>query len=567
MAQAPTFLEPLNPFPGCAGSNTSIAVSYGGGKATSTLWEVSTDGSASWDPISQDATYTISTSEPGYYRFNNSGAWLNIQGLTANMSHYKYRVTLSNANGSSGPSLPATLIVATSGPNPAVFDNPITSVCKGQTILYSFTENYSDDSIYWYTNIGFATWNTNSSPVNFPDVGNTTVSAIVGNGCGTVSASVNVTVNPLLSTLAATAGGGSSCTTTPVFIADNYGIPVTSPTTYTDASCQPMIVITPSGANPISGNIQSCVTVDATVQTYNGIPYVPRHYSLEPSTNASTSTATVTLYFTQADFDAYNSARGSSPALPANPTDAVGIANLHLTQFHGTGTTPDTYVGGNGDIDPDDSKIVWNASASRWEVTFDITGFSGFFVSGNPIVPLPLTLASFTGEATTTGNQLRWTTAMEKNTASFTIQKQTTNAFEDISRLPAAGNSHQLLQYSYTDAEKGDARYRLKMTDADGRFTHSRVIALAGNPTGLSIRILPNPSSTPQSLTIGSSSTTAAILTVTDMGGRRLREKHLSLQKGDNSIDPSILTGLPQGIYLVGIATGQQQQTVKFIKE
>jgi hypothetical protein len=228
---------------------------------------------------------------------------------------------------------------------------------------------------------------------------------------------------------------------------------------------------------------------------------------------------------------------------------------------------PGTYVGGSGDIDPDDNNIVWNASASRWEVTFNITGFSGFFVSGSPIVPLPLTLTSFTGEQTTAGNQLHWTTTMEENTASFTIQKQTSSAFADIAQLPAAGNSHQLIQYSYTDAEKGDARYRLKMTDIDGKFTYSRTIALAGNPTGLSIRILPNPASQPQSLTIGSSFTTSAVLTFTDMGGRRLQEKHLTLQKGDNSIDPSILAGLPQGIYLVGIATGQQQQTVKFIKE
>jgi len=328
-----------------------------------------------------------------------------------------------------------------------------------------------------------------------------------------------------------------------------------------------MSVITPSGTNPVTGNIQSCVTVDATVQSYNGIPYVPRHYSLEPSTNASTSTATITLYFTQSDFDSYNSARGSNPALPANPTDAAGIANLRVTQFHGTGTTPGTYVGGSGNIDPDDNNIVWNASASRWEVTFNITGFSGFFVSGSPIVPLPLTLTSFTGEQTTAGNQLHWTTAMEENTASFTIQKQTTGAFEDIAQLPAAGNSHQLIQYSYTDAEKGDARYRLKMTDIDGKFTYSRIIALASTPTGLSIHILPNPASQPRSLTIGSSSTTNAVLTITDMGGRRLREKHLTLQKGDNSLDPATLTSLPQGVYLVSVTTDQQQQTVKFIKE
>jgi len=530
---------------------------------------MSTDGGNTWNPISPDATYSIYNGGPGNFR-NGNGAWLDINGLTMSMNHYKYRVTLSNAAGSSGPSLPNTLTVATAAPNPAVFDNPATSVCQGQTPFYSFTENYKDDSIYWSSNaaINFDTWDTNGTTVYFPNAGNYFISAEIFNGCGRVSAAaINIAVNPASSTLAGIQGGGPSCTTSSVFTGANYGIPNSYPTTYTDASCQPMSVVTPTGANPVSGNITSCVTLDASVQSYNGIPYVPRHYSLEPAANASTSTATVTLYFTQSDFDAYNAARGTSPALPANPTDAAGIANLHVTQFHGTGTTPDTYVGGSGDINPDDNNIVWNASASRWEVTFNITGFSGFFVSGSPIVPLPLTLTAFTGEETTTGNQLHWTTTMEENTAWFTIQKQTNSTFEDIARLPAAGNSHQQIQYSYTDADGGDARYRLKMTDIDGQFTYSHIIALAGNTTGLSIRILPNPASQPQSLTVGAQATTSAILTVTDMGGRRIQEKHLTLQKGDNSLEPAILAGLPQGIYLVSVTTGQQQQTIKFIKD
>jgi hypothetical protein len=31
--------------------------------------------------------------------------------------------------------------------------------------------------------------------------------------------------------------------------------------------------------------------------------------------------------------------------------------------------------------------------------------------------------------------------------------------------------------------------------------------------------------------------------------------------------DPGILAGLPQGMYLIGVATDKQQQTMKFVKE
>ena len=532
----------------CAGANRFNYVTANASNFTTSAWQLSQDEGATWTAIANNADFQPT----GLYNLAVYGNPDLDSGLV--------RCIFSNAAGSDTTnSARITISMGTHAPS---FNAPATAVCQGESQAYSIHGATPADSIFFSVTgpaINHISLFDTTAMLNFNvEPGVYTLTTWLANGCGIQYASIPITVNPSANANAGTAGQAAECVTIPVY--------PTASTTFSSNTCNPISAITPSGASPVSGNIQSCVTVDAIVQSYNGIPYVPRHYSLEPSTNAATATATITLYFTQSDFDAYNSARGSNPALPQNPTDAAGIANLRITQFHGTGTTPDTYVGGSGDIDPTDNNIVWNASASRWEVTFDITGFSGFFVSGSPITPLPLTLTAFTGEQTTTGNQLHWTTTMEENTASFFIQKQTTGNFEDIARLPAAGNSHQLLQYSYTDAEKGDARYRLKMTDIDAKFTYSRILALYGNTASLSIRILPNPASTPQSLTIGSPSTTGAVLTVTDMGGRRIKEKHLTLQKGGNSVDPSIIAALPQGIYLIAIATGQQQQTVKFIK-
>jgi hypothetical protein len=43
----------------------------------------------------------------------------------------------------------------------------------------------------------------------------------------------------------------------------------------------------------VTGTVTSCVTLASSVPSYNGVAYVPRYYSLEPATNASTSTADV----------------------------------------------------------------------------------------------------------------------------------------------------------------------------------------------------------------------------------------------------------------------------------
>jgi hypothetical protein len=544
----------------CAGSIAETRVAYQG-TATTILWEVSTDG-ATWDPVVASSIYSFSNDQQGSFFYSH----LFIQ-TSIGMNFYRYRCTLSNSSGSSGASAAGSLYIAQSAPSQPVFLNPPSNVCQDQTITFSVGSGLSVDSIYWggsLVNINYpAGLEDTMVVVHFPSAGSASLNVLAQNGCGsTPLTNINITVNSPQLTPAGVAGGGSVC--------GNFYVYPGLATTYSDGTCNPIAAITPSGGNPIFGNIQSCVTVDASVQTFGGIPYVPRHYSLDPSiTDPSTSTATVTLYYTQGDFDAYNAARGTNPALPTGSADAAGIANLHITQFHGTGTTPDTYVGGSGDIDPDDSKIVWNATASRWEVTFDITGFSGFFVSGSSIIPLPLTLASFAGKQTKAGNQFSWTTSMEENTAFFYLQREETAGadFRDVAGIPAAGNSHQLRQYSYVDATGGDALYRLKMVDIDGKFTYSKIVVLGAAVEGLAIRVLPNPAHQPLTLMVGSPVVAGAVLTVTDVSGKKLLEKRLMLQKGNNSLDPGILAELPQGMYLIGVATDKQQQTIKFVKD
>ncbi len=555
-AQSPGFASDFYDGFGCIGSSTFVAIDLSE-FVPSTIWQESTDGGSSWHEVPNSPPYSFGV---GFFRLHHT-AVLYIDNLSLSMNHYLYRVIISDGT-SSATSRILTLYVAQDPPGAVEFVNPVTDVCQGAFVQYTIHGGLQEDSIRWGNLRGGGTADTISS-ANFPNVGTISFNALAINGCGSsMSNTITVTVHPIQPTTAGTTGGGSVCS--------NFYSGLNIPTTFSDGSCNPIAMLTPSGANPISGNIQSCVTVDATVQSFGGIPYVPRHYSLTSSlTDPSTATATVTLYFTQADFDAYNAARGTNPALPMNSSDAAGIANLHISQFHGTGTTPDTYVGGSGDIDPDDNNIIWNATASRWEVTFDITGFSGFFVSGSSIIPLPLTLTEFSGKTTKAGNQLHWTTAMEENTAYFEIQREGGDSvFVDLAKVPAAGNSNQLLQYDYLDASAAGAyAYRLKMVDLDGKSTYSRILALGSATDALTIKVSPNPAHQLLSLTVGSPEATGAVLTVMDMSGKKILEKQVSLLKGNNSIDPGILARLPQGMYLIGVATDKQQQIVKFVKE
>jgi Secretion system C-terminal sorting domain len=212
----------------------------------------------------------------------------------------------------------------------------------------------------------------------------------------------------------------------------------------------------------------------------NYLGYVPRHYEINPPAASSGASATVTLYFTQDEFDNFNTNDISYSDIPTGQSDLQGKANLRIFKFAGAST-----AGSNGityasntplEINPDDNKIVWNSIANRWEITFDITGFSGFFV-GSAATPLPVSLISFSGKNQENSIQLNWHTSTETNFSHFEIQKSSTNKeFGTIGKV--TGNQSAIYNFTDTNPTEGQNYYKLKMVDLDGTSSFSKTIAL-----------------------------------------------------------------------------------------
>jgi|GEM_PF-1788991 len=309
-----------------------------------------------------------------------------------------------------------------------------------------------------------------------------------------------------------------------------------------------------TGSNPVSGTITSKVSFSSSVPvTAGGDPYVQEHYDIEPVTSPSNSTGTLTLFFTQAEFDNYNLVAGTNyPHFPTGSNDTAGIGNIRITQAHGTGTTPGNYTGYTGTgpatvlIDPADSNIVWNSNAARWEITFDVTGFSGFYlhttVNGNP---LSLKLLSFTGETSNHTNKLTWQTTNEQNNKGFTIQRSADGKdFIDISFVNAANTEATKHSYNYTDTHplNGVNYYRLKIEDINGSFEYSTTLKLENSNTiGHPFTIAPNPASSTLYVT---TATAGKELTIYDVTGRKMLSIILSNEKNEVNI-----TTLSPGIY------------------
>ena len=365
------------------------------------------------------------------------------------------------------------------------------------------------------------------------------------------------------STMAGTTGGTQ--VSSAITVGSNPAYPVY------DANCNLILNIQPQGVFPISGSTVCKVKIDNAVNVTLALrPYVQRHYDIEPASagNAPFYTARLTLYFTQTDFNNFNAFPFNGPDLPKNPTDAAGIANLRIFQYHGTSTsyTPNSYTGSSVEIDPADQDVIWNASLSRWEVSFDVNGFSGFFAgnAGNTI--LPVQLISFEGFKNGNFNLVNWTAAAEKDMLHYELERSTDGQQFTVCHVQPAFNQINKNTYTFTDSLHGinskQQFYRLKMVDKDGGFTRSNTVQISRNGTTKNLFTLyPNP--VKDVLYIAAPAQTGvAVVSIYNAAGQQLIRQTVTAaaQAGINT------STLPAGIYVAEYRTYSGVQRQSFVK-
>lgn len=241
------------------------------------------------------------------------------------------------------------------------------------------------------------------------------------------------------------------------------------PTTFIDSQTdifgtQTVLAPLPTGSSVQSGSLSSITTTEKTAYTINylgivstlkanpqinlgvscsvwptggtTLNYVARHYEMTANAALIVPTTTVTLYFSQAEFDAYNLLPELD--LPTSSTDATGKANLRIKKYASlsTGINGVAYTGSPIDIDPDDAKIIFQNG--RWEVTFDASNFGGLFL-GTVAPPCPGTGVSPSSAILTCSNPTASITATGGGTYAWTGPSGFTSTTATIS-VSAAGN-------------------------------------------------------------------------------------------------------------------------------
>jgi hypothetical protein len=416
---------------------------------------------------------------------NATTATLNITGATTTMNGFAYRCIAYNGSCST-TSNSATLTIS----SPQVTPSSLTNISCVEGSGGAITFNAATGGVAPYT----YDW-TPGTPT-----GDGTLT-ITGLTAGTWTCTVTDNLG--------CTGTGSSTVTQPSNVpgSNNYSLPTNSQSVtktvgsynYSGNTCELISRVLASGASPVSGSVVNKVWVESSVPTVGSKPFVQRHYEITPAVNAASSTGTVTLFFTQAEFNNFNSHPGSVLDLPTGPSDAAGKANLRIGKYSGTSGTgtglPSTYSGTATVINPDDGNIVWNATSSTWEISFDVSGFSGFIVQTDAFT-LPVTWVSF--EAIKLGNSVRlsWVTANEQNSMEFLVQHSLNGTdWTELGRVAAAGNSSTNKTYNYSHDAPGAGinYYRVLEKDADGRSEISTVkqVRFEFGVTGVQVQVNP----------------------------------------------------------------------------
>ena len=182
------------------------------------------------------------------------------------------------------------------------------------------------------------------------------------------------------------------------------------------------------------------------------------------------------------------------------------------------------------------------------------TNGTSYSVSANSQIVLPVTLVSFTTAKAGTGVNLNWLVTSETNAKGYDVERSSGNGadFTLINHVAANNNG----KYSSVDSNplSGGNYYRLKMIDADGKFTYSEVRTVLFDGTTVLFDIYPNPIVTNNlNLHLQQQNYAGKAQTIiTDIAGRSIQSSAINIVKGNNELLVTVKT-LNSGTYFVTI--------------
>jgi len=280
--------------------------------------------------------------------------------------------------------------------------------------------------------------------------------------------------------------------------------------------------------------------------TYAGLqPYMSRYWSVHTEVDGP---MTVRLFFTDEELASLVGKSGGTPF------EFFDVSGLYVSVFPDNGSTFSPIGTAGGVL----MQPQFLRRGSFWEVTFQVTGSSTFYL--HPIGlyggPLPIELLSFTAVADNSTVVTSWSTASENNNDYFTVERsKDAIQFEFAGEVDGAGNSNTVRNYSFVDTKpfNGNSYYRLKQTDYNGTYSYSKMVPVY--IVRSNFNIYPNPSDGQFVIELQEMQGQEVSVRIFDNASRQVYHEKLLVEKEQYTLNVD-LKDFPAGLYSIICSVG-----------
>jgi hypothetical protein len=369
-----------------------------------------------------------------------------------------------------------------------------------------------------------AQWNFNSVP---PDASTTTGSAAPSTGAGTLTAVGGVTTT-FASGVAGVASSDPAATDNTAYNLSGFPAQSTG-----DKTAGIQLQVNTTGFSGLSLNFDSRNSGTAANELI-----------VQYSTDGTIFTDAPGGTFTFSNTNFTNNQTVNLAAITAldnNPTVYLRI----VSSFAGTGTT---YTGTTG--------------------AYGTTGTTRFdMVTVRYLAIVPITCSFFDATLKNDAVSVNWTASCTNIQSYFDIEKSADGqSFTKIGSVDAAQGTKQ---YAYTDNKptRGNAFYRLRMVDIDGKPYFTQVVRVNYRSKLVNINnIFPSLATSQLNVQVHSEASQTTALHILDMNGRIVKSQSLQLVAGQQSV-PVVVSGLAPGTYTLRLQTGNEIVSGRFVKQ
>jgi hypothetical protein len=171
------------------------------------------------------------------------------------------------------------------------------------------------------------------------------------------------------------------------------------------------------------------------------------------------------------------------------------------------------------------------------------------------VVILPVTLVQFKGNLFNAISTISWTVTNETDIERYELERGI-DGLQYITIQNVAAKGLQVIQvYSandnITNLGANTIYYRLKVFDKNGKYSYSNILVFKIDNVKTGMSVSPNPAKSSFTVKINVNTVANAMLSLSDMMGKTLQTKNISLSRGVNAISFYNLDIYAAGTYIL----------------